>query len=162
MITSDTDVLLKFSKVKEVLCGIWQSRGERAWSQKFRSSPFGEPQRKYNTGDDCLGWNRRLGVNSDGGDHMDFSRCSHSQDTMECTTLTAGANSFSSCLLVERMGKSVNESFHAELTGGSLTMVLHVNRKPPTAGVYCWKDRPSPAAEPRTVDVALGLETWIY
>lgn len=76
---------------------------------------------------------------------MDFSRCSHSQDTAECTTLTAGINSFSSCPLVERMWKSANESFQtvrAELAGGSLTVVLHIKGKPPAAGVCCWKNRP--------------------
>jgi len=50
----------------------------------------------------------------------------------------------------------------AELLGESLTMVLHVKGKPPTAGVCCWKSTPFPAAEPRTVGVGLGLDTWIY
>lgn len=77
---------------------------------------------------------------SNEADHMNLFWCSLSQDTVECTTLTAGVNSFWFCPLVERTGKSEIKPFqiaHAELLGGNLTMVLHVKRKPTAAGICC-------------------------
>lgn len=73
-------------------------------------------------------------ADSDGTDHLDFSRCNHSQNTGVFNTLSAGANTFLSCPLVERIGKSENVSFHvahAILDGESLTVALKVEGKLP-------------------------------
>lgn len=75
-------------------------------------------------------------TDSDETDHLGFSRCNHSQNTLVCNTLAAGVNSFLSCPLVERRGKSETVSFHiahAKLAGESLTMVLKVKGKLPAA-----------------------------
>lgn len=75
-------------------------------------------------------------TDSDETDNLGFSRCSYSQNTVVCSTLTAGANSFLSCPLVERAGKSQNVSFHIVhtiLEGESLTTAMKVEGKVPAA-----------------------------
>lgn len=122
-----TYVLLRCSNIKEVFCGIWLIKSN-IW--KFRSSLAEE---SHNIGEDCLSWSRRLGVtDSDEIDHLDFSRCNYSQNTVVCNALTAGISFFLSFPLVERVGKSENVSFHiarAISAGESLTMILKVKGK---------------------------------
>lgn len=84
MITLYMDVLLRFSNIKEVFCGIWWSRCR---IQKFRNSPIGELQGKYNIGEDCLSWSRRLGVTGrDEIDHLEFLSAIIAR-TLRCATL---------------------------------------------------------------------------
>lgn len=98
---------------------------------------------------------------TDGVDRMGFFRCCHSRGSIESTIFSIGTNSFSSCQLVERTGKSRNDSFqiaHAELTGGSITVNLHVKGDSPYAEVCCWKNKSFPAVEPRTVKVRIRVK----
>lgn len=130
VITSYVDVLLRFSNIKEVFCGI---QWIRCRIQRFRNSPAGESQGKYSIGKDCPNWSRRLGWLIVMKEIIWAFPGAIIPRTLVCNTLTEGVNSSLSCPLVKRLENVSLYIAHAILAGESLTVTLKIKGKLPAA-----------------------------